>query len=289
MRRLYAEHGGDRERVIDAYVEADQRGEAPRLRDGNNTSSREYAIRLWANGKYHGWLDDGKHPRSLEPKSAVATQQKQVPIFDAPLRLLGSYWALDPARPRPEQNALDHWSALVDEWIAEPSLPLLVRKGGDRGVLRTHASGRTFTCCDNSPAHWAFMGAIQGELPCLADVAEQLRNGELPTTFARARREAGLLNNGECEPCGGFLAKSRYGQVNRFPDGSQYKLCHIKSVGIGARGEVQDLDIQSLKRHMRLLLDPANMMVVPLEYSGVGECRAFLDAFSQALDSQRSF
>jgi hypothetical protein len=42
---------------------------------------------------------------------------------------------------------------------------------------------------------------------------------------------------------------------------------------------VRDLPVGVLEAHIRLLLDPANMIVVPLEYAGVGECEAFLDVF----------
>src|SRR5262249_48770305 len=158
-------------------------------------------------------------------------------------------------------------------------MPILVRKGGHRAIEGKLASGRKFSRCDNSPAHWAFMGCCADERPTLEEVARQLADGELPLAMARARSEKLLIEAGTHVAIRGFISRSRYGQVNKFTDGKAYKLCHLKPVGLGSRGEVEEFGEASLLAHMRLLLDPRNMIVVPLQYAGVGECQAFLDAF----------
>jgi hypothetical protein len=130
------------------------------------------------------------------------------------------------------------------------------------------------------------MGCCAGERPSLEDVRAQLAGGELPLAMARARSEKALIDAGTHISCGGFISKSKYGQVNKFTDGRAYKLCHLKAVGLGSRGEVEDFHEADLRDHMLRLLKPSNMVVVPLRYAGVGECQAFLDAFLSAFTHQ---
>jgi hypothetical protein len=279
MRKLFAEHEGNRGLVLEAYAAADERGEVRRARNSNGVSSREYAIRLWANGMHVGWLSGGK---GAPPKSAIGANRilnEAVEIFEEPLAQMGRLWREDPSRPRPSEPSLDYWRSLVAEWCERMDLPLLVRKGGHRGILGKLPSGRKFVRCDNSPAHWAFMGCCAGEHPTLDEVSCQITSGQLPVAMARTRAEKLLVEAGSHTAWGGFISRSKYGQVNRFTDGRAYKLCHLKPVGLGSRGEVEEFEEAALKEHMRLLLDPSNMIVVPLRYAGVGECQAFLDAF----------
>lgn len=63
MRRLFAEHGGDREAVVRAYAEAERRGEVQRTSNLRGMSAVDYARRLWADGTKKGWLacsNDGR-------------------------------------------------------------------------------------------------------------------------------------------------------------------------------------------------------------------------------------
>jgi len=283
MRKLFDELEGDREKILAAYVAADQRGEVLRKNDINRTSSSEYAIRLWANGVHKGWLEVSS---SVEkPKIAKSKYRNdEVDLFEKPLTEMGILWRDDPSRPEPSTEAKAFWSGLVAGWCAHDEMPLLVRKGGPRGVIEKLPSGRPFVRCDNSPAHWAFMGCYADQRPSLTEVFRQLAEGELPILMARARTEKALIEAGSHTAYGGFTSKSKYGQVNKFTDGKSYKLCHIRPVGLGGRGEVEEFDEISLKDHMMRLLDPTNMIVVPLRYSGVGECQAFLDAFLPSSD-----
>ncbi len=278
MRKLFDEFEGDREKILAAYVAADQLGEVLRKNDRNGTSSSEYAVRLWANGVHMGWLGVASTAKKRKT-GASKFSNDEVDLFEGPLSEMGILWRDDPSRPEPTPEARSFWSALVDEWCANEEMPLLVRKSGPRAVIERLPSGRPFVRCDNSPAHWSFMGCCAGQTPSLIEVFRQLAEGELPITMARARTEKALIESGSHTAYGGFISKSKYGQVNKFTDGKSYKLCHIRPVGLGGRGEVEQFDEISLKDHMRRLLDPNNMIVVPLRYSGVGECQAFLNAF----------
>ena len=280
MRELFSQHGGDQETVIAEYVRAEREGRVPRV--SQSSGDAEYARRLWLNGISTGWLDAAAikgTPEMDEPTTPKPKQARSLPSFDVALGEMGEFWRDSPLRPRPTIEALTYWSALVDEWVADESMPLLIRKGSLKTLRCVHPKGRTFVRCDNSPAHWAFMGAFRDARPSLADVREQLTLGHVPMALARTREESKRIADGLDEAMGGHLGQSRYGQVNKFPGGMAYKLCHLEGIGIKARGDVQDLPVTTLQSHMRRFLDPLNMIVVPLEYAGVGECAAFLAPF----------
>lgn len=56
MRELFRRLGGDRERVVRAYAEAERQGEVWRTRDSQDMSADEYASRLYADGIQKKWL-----------------------------------------------------------------------------------------------------------------------------------------------------------------------------------------------------------------------------------------
>jgi len=280
---LFHRCAGDYEAVIDAYVAAEKAGLAPRRSQA--IPAREYADRLWRDGIGKGWLPVSLTKRSSPKKGDPLVSRKAIvtdsdPNFDEHLRVLGQYWRCSDRRPTPRDDALRHWSALVRQWSLDASMPLLVRKGSLRNIRTIHSSGRTLVVCDNSPAQWAFKGCFLGDLPSLEDVRHQLEGGQVPIAFAPARNESAHVSAGLGAFFGGYISKSKYGNVNKFPDGNAYKLCHIEGIGIRTKGEAQTLDLPTLQQHMQIFLDPANMFVIPLRYAGVGECAAFISAFT---------
>ena len=287
MRRLYDEHEGDRDKVIAEYAKLDEAGLVERKKDGSGTSSIEYAVRLWANGKYHGWLSPNLSPtkksvsNSKKPSSSSKFEKEELVEFESALVALGQSWKNNPERPKPRQQSVDYWSDLIHLWSEDSSLPILVRKGSLRALKKFHRNGRTVISCDNSPAHWAFLGCFGDFTPTLEDIEHQLESGQLPITMARNRAEKALIEAGDFEPIGGYINKSIYGQVNRFPNNKQYKLCHLDRVGINVRGEAETLEEEVLKSHMKRFLDPTNMIIVPIRYSGIGECESFLAPFRE--------
>ena len=62
MRELFQLHRGDEARVIQAYAEAEQRGEVPRESDLHSLTSHDYAARLFADGIRKGWLHEPPPP-----------------------------------------------------------------------------------------------------------------------------------------------------------------------------------------------------------------------------------
>lgn len=282
MRRLYAELGGEKDRVIAAYAALDHAGEAPRKRKGSQ-SAFEYARRLWYNGVYHGWLSENPPPRSPRAKPKKLEKSVRIDRFEEALATLAADWLASPERPKLAPDCIAHWNTLIEQWILAEDLPLLVRKGSVKGIARRHKSGREVIQCDNSPAHWSFMGCFAGSTPSLDDVRDQLARKTLPITMARSRDIARHLDD-ESYEVGGFLGYGEYGTPLKFGDGYSYKLCHIDGVGIGKKGSPESLDIQLLEDHMRRLLRPDNMFLIPQRYAGLGECEAFVQVFRQHRD-----
>ena len=81
----------------------------------------------------------------------------------------------------PTLEVLELWKQLIDKWVKDPSMPLLIRKPrSDRGKSLTHPSGRILVPTDNAPANWCLSAALAGWTPTLDDVRIALQNGTLP-------------------------------------------------------------------------------------------------------------
>jgi len=58
MRELFQRYGGDEERTIQAYADAEDRGEVLRNSDLRGLTARDYAARLFADGIAKGWIHE---------------------------------------------------------------------------------------------------------------------------------------------------------------------------------------------------------------------------------------
>ena len=67
MRELFNRYNGDRTQIIEAYADAEQRGEVQRKRNGCKYGSIEYATRLFADGVCKRWLS--KPAKKAQPKT----------------------------------------------------------------------------------------------------------------------------------------------------------------------------------------------------------------------------
>ncbi len=213
------------------------------------------------------------------PNSSSSFDSRPISEFDESLYRLGQQWRTHPDRPTPSQESLDYWSNLIGEWVKDPTMPLLIRKGGNLGIQFAHETNRIYTQADNSPAQWSFCGAFHGHRPTLDDIRAQFSQGELPTSQVRKAVIRKMIESGQALPLGGMLNQCVYGDTNRFHDGTANKLCHIVAIGLNTRTEVGRIEVTTLQRHMRQFLDPKNMFVIPKAYSGLGECPAFLEGF----------
>ena len=94
-------------------------------------------------------------------------------------------WLVLPDRPKVDEDTLAGWDALVEAWLDEETMPLLVRKSGKdappKGVPALHASGREVVCVDNAPANWCLSTALQRRVPSLDEIRSDLEAGSFPT------------------------------------------------------------------------------------------------------------
>lgn len=179
-------------------------------------------------------------------------------------------WAASSFRPRPKALVCEQWAKLLSEWVAASDVPLLVRKGGDRGARLKHSiSGRELIPCDNSAAHWAFTLAIAGETPSLDEIKTFIENRLIPTAMIISAKQSGVERY--------VSGLKNEHNVNR----QGWKLAHIEAVGLNTRTPIEHIPLDRLQVHTRRLLDPANMFVVPSRWGGLGEAAAVIEAVIQ--------
>lgn len=58
MKALYRRFKGERSRIVNAYAEAEQRGEVERRRNSHGISAQNYASRLFSDGVRNSWLTE---------------------------------------------------------------------------------------------------------------------------------------------------------------------------------------------------------------------------------------
>jgi hypothetical protein len=191
----------------------------------------------------------------------------------AALHRLGREWAVDPARPTIAPVILRNWERLIEDWLVDERLPLLVRKSrGNRGSVVSSSFGRQLVPTDNSPAQWAFAVAFDGICPGVSEVMDLLIRGRLPIAMALS--------------AGAEKAEAMYrGLVGRCPNTSTvgWKLAHVLPVGLGGRGSLDRYDRAEIERHFRRLMSPDNMFLVPAAWAGLAEVGEFVDGFRTAL------
>ena len=187
----------------------------------------------------NGWLD----MKRLAALSSTARDNLAGPLGD-----LGRHWAKSPDRPRPEQSVLRRWEHVLDDWIADPSLPLVIRGSGRRGERATCSNGREVVFSDNSPANWSFGLALAGQVPDIRSWTSSSLPDRVPLTF---------------------LTKGPAGK--RDLNKSGWKICHIEPVSDRKRIRIEDSPIDRLEAAFRRLLSLGNMFLVPKAILGAGE------------------
>lgn len=183
----------------------------------------------------------------------------------------GQAWAKSPSRPFPPASAVAHWSELLAAWATADDLPLFVRKhSNNRGSIIAHSTGRALVPCDNSPAHWAYVMASNGECPSLQDIRALLAKDAIPVAMIqKAIEKPSALYH---------CTLARRFNVNEFG----WKLAHIQGVGLNNRTHISALPFERLTTHFLSLMSPANMFVVPLAWAGIAEIEAVIQAVASA-------
>ncbi len=164
------------------------------------------------------------------------------------IKVTGILWHNSPNNPLSPKNQsinrgiLSQWSELIDKWIKDPSIPLIVRKDAQEGQVITHPSGREIIVTDNTFAVWVFEQVLKGYIPSLKDMSNKLGNKKAPR---------GNMTG--------------------------WKLRHIKPVGLNTKENISNLEISVIEDHFRKYADPNNMFVLPKEIGGLGEIDEFIN------------
>ena len=192
------------------------------------------------------------------------------------LRELGAQWGCDSARPSLKPRIATEWDRLISAWIADPSMPLLIRKFREnRGQRIVSAGGRALIPTDNSPAQWAFAVAFAGHCPGVSEIHDLLNSANLPVAMMfGAKEKTSAVYRGARNQCVGT-------------SDAGWKLAHVEAVGLGGRGPLIAYDSHDLERHFRLFMSPSNMFVVPARWAGLAEVDDFVSGF-RATDLTRA-
>lgn len=187
--------------------------------------------------------------------------------MDTLIHKLGSKWANSDACPRVAENIKDAWDKLLNDWGADNSLPLLIRKTSlVRGSELRHAGGRTIIPTDNSPAQWACSLALRGKVPTITEIHEGFVRDEIPVSFAHKKNER--------EHRRYHCTLGKYG-INK----AGWKLCHINPVGQKSQAHLEAVEIEMLRKSFFDLLSPSNYFLLPINWGGLGEVQEFIDGF----------
>ncbi len=174
------------------------------------------------------------------------------------IHLLGKQWAASDLCPKIQPDILEGWDRLLNDWIADNALPLIIRKGGIKGSEVIHSTGRSIILADNSSAQWACHLALLGTVPTLKNIRDQLSDDEIPMAFAIPAAQLDHVK---------FRCTLGQWSVNT----AGWKLCHIKPVGLNNRAPVEQIEIETLKSAFFDLMRPSNHFLLPKKWGGLGE------------------
>lgn len=229
--------------------------------------------------KTKSYRENGVYHYSVTPKRALSflidntcsLGCKQVPSNDlvgkdirSKIREIGALWRSSPNNPSIDQEVVNQWEKLIDDWIKDSNMPLIVRKETNkRGQTFRHSTtGREIIIADNSVALWVYGHVLKGKVFTLSQIRELLQNNELPVVFMATKE---------------IRKNAKYAKALGKNPLSNWKLCHIESIGLNTNTPIIDLDIEVIKEHFRKYVSPKNMFVLPKEIGDLGEIEAFIE------------
>lgn len=179
------------------------------------------------------------------------------------IKEIGALWHDSPNNPQIDIEVLRRWDNLIEEWIADKNMPLIIRKEANkRGQSFVHPCGREIIISDNTVAIWAYNNVLKGTVFTLSQIKELLSQKELPMVFMATKEIK--ANAKYTKPLGSYA----------MPD---WKLCHIQPVGFNTNTSIENLEISDIENHFRKYVNPNNMFVLPKEIGYLGEIDVFID------------
>ena len=179
------------------------------------------------------------------------------------IKEIGTLWHNSPNNPQIDVEILENWNNLIEEWIADKDMPLIIRKETNkRGQSFVHPCGREIIVSDNTVAIWVYYHVLKGIVFTLSQIKELLSQNELPMVFMDTKEIK--ANAKYTKPLGHYA----------LPD---WKLCHIQPVGFNTNTSIEDLEISDIEDHFRKYVNPNNMFVLPKEIGYLGEIDVFIE------------
>lgn len=179
------------------------------------------------------------------------------------IKEIGTLWRNSPNNPQVDVKILENWNNLIEEWIADKDMPLIIRKEpSKRGQAFNHPCGREIIVSDNTVAIWVFSNVLNGKVFTLSDIKELLQNNELPMVIVATKE---------------IKAKAKYTMPLGSYALSNWKVCHIQPVGFNTNTSIEDLEISDIEDHFRKYVNPNNMFVLPKEIGYLGEIDVFIE------------
>lgn len=178
---------------------------------------------------------------------------------------LGKFWKKSETNPKISEKVLSKWERLIDDWINDETLPIIIRKQTSiRGSETTHDSGRKIVTTDNSFSQWIYCNVLNGNAYSIEEIKDLLKKDNIPMSFAIKASEKEKIKY-----------KKTLGNYSINKRG--WKLCHIDPVGLKTKQSLEKIDIQDLENHFKKLANPRNMFLLPLQIGSLGEIQEFID------------
>ena len=104
------------------------------------------------------------------------------------IKKLGQMWHCSANNPDVSKDVLKHWNTLIDEWVKDKSVPLIVRKNTEmRGRSFIHPTGREIIISDNTFAIWAFSRVLENKVFTVAQIKDMLERNEIPMVYMQTK------------------------------------------------------------------------------------------------------
>ena len=200
---------------------------------------------------------------SKQSKKSIPTKDLVGEEIRMKIKEIGTLWRNSPNNPQIDAEILKNWNNLIEEWIADKEMPLIIRKEtSKRGQSFMHPSGREIIISDNTAAIWAYRNALDGTVFTLSEIKNLLNQNKLPMVFIVTKEIKDKAKY--TKPLGEFAMP-------------EWKLCHIQPVGFNTNTSIEGLEISDIENHFRKYLNPNNMFVLPKEIGYLGEIDVFIE------------
>ena len=214
----------------------------------------------------YGQKQGDNNTNKQTPKNVRKTSITQKDIVGDDIRQkikeIGILWRNSPHNPLIDSEVVKKWENLIEEWVADETMPLIIRKEtSKRGQAFNHPCGREIIVSDNTVAIWVLSNVLKGKVFTLSDIKELLQDNELPMVFMATKE---------------IKAKAKYTKSLGSYALSNWKVCHIQPVGFNTNTSIEDLEISDIEDHFRKYVNPNNMFLLPKEIGYLGEIDVFI-------------